>query len=115
MRQRRTVDYSHRYTITSQDVHRAKVTAEDHEKHAAPEIADVNEVMDGFDPHNCVKDRRLLYEVTGKRMFASEFVDDESSGEDWYDEDMDDLACFHYVASPINQDSMQDGRSESAT
>ena len=81
MRQRRTVDYSHRYIITSQDVQRAKITAEDHERHAAPKIAEVDEVMDGFDPQNCVKDRRLLYEVTGKRMFAREFVDDESSEE----------------------------------
>ena len=60
--------------------------------------------MDGFDPKNSVNDRRLLYEVTGKRMFANEFKDGASSEDEWYyDEDMPDLPCFNYVETPHEQ------------
>jgi len=33
------------------------------------------QVLNGFDPENNVQDRRILYEVTGMRIFGQEFRD----------------------------------------
>ena len=98
-RQRRTVDYAHRYVITQSDVRNAKIMNEDHERHAAPKIANVEECMKGYDPHNCRTDRRLLYEVTGRRISAKDFIDSGTSSDE-IDEDMPDLPCFNYTEEP---------------
>ena len=38
--------------------------------------------MNGFDPRTNEKDRRMLYEVAGVRLFPDEFRDDSSSDSD---------------------------------
>ena len=40
---------------------------------------DMDAMLDGFDPEGDVMDRRLLYEVTGLRMYKNEFRDEGSS------------------------------------
>ena len=39
-------------------------------------------MLDGFSPKLSEVDRRLLYEVTGLRLYADEFRDEESSDDD---------------------------------
>ena len=57
--------------------------------------------MNGFDPNKNEKDRRLLYEVAGIRLFQNEFIDDSSSDSDGGVEELDlndlDLASETYA------------------
>jgi len=56
-------------------------------------------ILDGFNPEDDPIDRRLLFEVTGLRLFAEEFQetgssdleeDEEDIAPDWTDPDQDD-------------------------
>ena len=38
--------------------------------------------MEGFDPKNNAQDRRMLFEVTGMRLFRDEFQQEDSSDSD---------------------------------
>jgi len=47
-------------------------------------------VVDGFDPLTSVEDRRILFEVTGMRLYRDEFRDQNSSDESDEEEDEGD-------------------------
>ena len=42
----------------------------------------VLQLIEGFDPEESFIDRRIFYEVTGKRLIAGEFLDEDTSGEE---------------------------------
>ena len=49
----------------------------------------MNKVLNGFDPGQNEHDRRMLFEVTGMRLFRDEFQDEDSSdleGDEGYEE-----------------------------
>ena len=82
VRQRRAVDYSHRYVISDKDLTKADLASPDliNEKLLDPKFVD--KLIEDFDPENSVEDRRILYEVTGQELFADEFFDEDSSDSD---------------------------------
>lgn len=45
-------------------------------------------LLSGFDPDHDVEDRRILYEVTGHRIYQDEFIDEDSSDSSLSDERM---------------------------
>ena len=77
-RQRTALDYSHKYVITDHDVAEA---LGGNQKEAEEPVAEkkIETVLSGFDPVSDLTDRRLLYEVTGIRLFKEEFNDRDSS------------------------------------
>jgi len=44
--------------------------------------ANLEALLDGFDPVASDKDRRILFEVTAQRLYKDEFLDDDSSDDD---------------------------------
>ena len=101
-RQRRAINYSHKYVISEKDIKRAEVAKADGEVAKAPEDNDTTEkILNGFDPNKNEKDRRLLYEVAGIRLFENEFIDDSSSDSDGGVDELDlndlDLASETYA------------------
>ena len=80
-RQRRTVAYSHKFIIANRDLAKAhKAKKEKFEK--KEEVQDICKVIDGFNPETNDNDRRLLYEVTGLRLYQDEYIDEDSSASD---------------------------------
>ena len=106
--------FAHKYVISAKDVRRAV------EKEAKPKETDdaVTKVLSGFDLQNNQQDRRMLFEVTGMRIFRDEFVDADSSDSEgdeeqeellpsdfammdrFIDEDEDDPAAQTYALNP---------------
>ena len=76
-RQKEAVAYSKRYVIDEIDLTRDKVNRE---KKSDAEVA--ARILEGFDPANSVRDRRILYEVTRLRLHAREFEEEASDLED---------------------------------
>ena len=74
-RQRKVVDFSRRYVIADADVQKA-IPEEMWQKEQNIEGA-----MFGFDPHNDITDRRLLFDVAGIRLNDTEFRDGSSDEE----------------------------------
>ena len=43
---------------------------------------EIEKILTGFDPRDDERDRRILYEVLGMRLYRDEFMDGSSSDED---------------------------------
>ena len=71
-RQRTALDYSYKYVITDHDVAR---DLGGKQKEIQPPSAEkkIETVLGGFDPLSDLMDRRLLFEVTGIRLYKDEF------------------------------------------
>ena len=66
------------YVITDQEV--AKATQELQTEAEEPTAEEkIRKVLEGFDPINNPMDRRMLFEVTGIRLYKDEFKDQDSS------------------------------------
>ena len=61
--------------------------------------------MDGFDPGNDEWDRRMLFEVTGMRLFKEEFHDQDSSESL---EDDENQSSIQTIDSDSNESSVED-------
>ena len=90
-RQRRAVNFSHKFVISDKDLAREERAKDDT---IDPDPAAVTaRLHEGFDPESSEKDRLILYEVTGLRLFLNEFLDEDSSDSDkgdppdWIDPD----------------------------
>ena len=70
------MDFSHRFVITDSDL---LVTPTVPDDSGAP--IPIERLYEGFDPEASKVDRRLLYEVTGKRLRPNEFQDSDTSNE----------------------------------
>ena len=87
-RQLRTIAYSCKYVITMDDITKhqkasqAKNIAEQTKKTEAEIRELIEDLVDDFDPENDIIDRRLLFEVTRKRLIEGEFADEETSSEE---------------------------------
>ena len=80
-RQRRAVNFSHKYVISDRDLARGEPPEPDAVGATEPlEVA--AKVLDGFDPEASEKDRLILYEVSGLRLYLDEFQDSDSSDSD---------------------------------
>ena len=77
-RQRTALDYSHKYVITDHEVAKAQQVQN---RTAEEPTTDkrIETVLKGFDPVNDSMDRRMLFEVTGIRLYKDEFNEDYSS------------------------------------
>ena len=85
-RQRTALDYSHKYVITDHDVSKA-LGGQQQEAEEPTAEKKMETVLNGFDPVSDLTDRRLLYEVTGIRLYKDEFNDYDSSGSASSDEE----------------------------
>ena len=68
-RQRDAIRYGSKYVISNRDLQKADQAKPDQD----------SKLLDGFDPLENDQDRRILYEVTGLRLFENEFRDFDSS------------------------------------
>lgn len=82
-RQRKAVDYSHRYVIGDKDLQNSNETMANSKAVIDP-VAEAEKLIDGFNPDKDAWDRRILYEVTGISLRYNEFAqsDSESSSDD---------------------------------
>ena len=79
-RQRRAVQYTHKFVITAQDVKRATAKKDkNQDSNVKKPETNSTKVLEGFDPINNEMDRLMLFEVTGMRLRNNEFQDDSSS------------------------------------
>ena len=103
-RQRKAIDYSHKYIVTDIDVEREEANAA---KKDSPEKLDWNAraetVIEGFDVVNDAHDRRILFEVNGMRIYRDEFNDEDSS--DSQGEDKEPFLLIDYAFMYGNYDS----------
>ena len=81
-RQRIAINFAKRYVISDQDIKQEEklLNHDILEGKSAEEIAEY--VLQDFDPDNQVVDRRIFYEITGMRIFADEFSDEDSDSSD---------------------------------
>mmetsp|Transcript_22825 Transcript_22825/g.26813 ORF Transcript_22825/g.26813 Transcript_22825/m.26813 type:complete len:143 (-) Transcript_22825:7-435(-) len=78
-RQRRAITFSKKYVITERDLVRKKQVVEARQLPSWHETGLVSEVLYGFDPGESMRDRRILYEVTGLKVGDHSFYDQFSS------------------------------------
>lgn len=85
-RQRLSINYSHKYTISEKDIRRAR----GQQVEQADKSPDASKILDGFDPENSMQDRRMLFEITGMRLRTDEFqeLDSSDSGGDDQSEEL---------------------------
>ena len=95
-RQRRAINFGHKFTISDLDIENAETQASKRliQKESVNEdILSVDrdkileQLLDGFDPVQNKADRRILFELTGLRLYDGEFKDCETSSDD------DDEGC----------------------
>ena len=86
-RQMKALAFGRKYIISERDVENAD-KAQDSEDIATvePDVR-VAELLDGFDPVNNESDRRILFEVTGIRIYQDEFREQWSSDESFDSDD----------------------------
>ena len=87
-RQRTALNYSYKYVITDHDVAQA-LGGNQREAEEPTAEKKIETVLSGFDPGSDLTDRRLLYEVTGIRLYKEEFNDHDSSSSASSDEERD--------------------------
>ena len=77
-RQRDAIRYGSKYVISDRDLQKADQAKPDQASKLSDTLAETK-LLDGFDPLENNQDRRILYEVTGLRLFENEFRDFDSS------------------------------------
>ena len=105
-RQRRAINYSHRYVITAADLAREE-NAPKHQMTVTETAYLINDLADGFDPENDDTDRRIFYEVTGTSLVEGEFA-----GEDTSDEERESMEAPDPLASVFNYNQVLDSEEE---
>mmetsp|Transcript_13471 Transcript_13471/g.17049 ORF Transcript_13471/g.17049 Transcript_13471/m.17049 type:complete len:175 (-) Transcript_13471:48-572(-) len=118
-RQRSSVNFFRRYTIEDWQIEQEKLIVAEEERldktptsvleaNAHEEAEQVKAlIMEGCDPEASLADRRILFELTGRRFYEHEFAQDEESDEEW-DTDvlLDDLAGFEEpLMAAVNDES----------
>ena len=106
-RQRRAVNFGHKFTITDWDVQVSEKKATqrsiqretvDDEMLSVDRERILEELLSGFDPALNEADRRILFELTGLRIYQDEFKDhDTSSSEDEQDEESGAVSTSNYA------------------
>ena len=71
----------------------------------------MTKVLSGLDLENNEQDRRILFEVTGMRIFKDEFLEDDSSDSEG-DEDQEELLPSDFVMMNRFIDDSSDSQDE---
>ena len=77
-RQRAALEFSHKYVIADHELAKAQHGQQKEAEEPTMEKK-IETVLEGFDPVNDSMDRRMLYDVTGIRLYKDEFNDRDSS------------------------------------
>ena len=101
-RQRKAIDYSHKYIITDQNLVKTAVATKKEQNEKEDWVVRANTVVEGFDALNNEQDRRILYEMLGMRIYRDEFRDEDSS--DSQREDKEPLLAIDYAFMYGNYD-----------
>ena len=98
-RQRRAINFGHKFTISDLDIEIAETRASKRSTQKESVNEDIlsvdrdkilEQLLDGFDPVQNEADRRILFELTGLRLYDGEFKDCETSSDDSEGSDSDD-------------------------
>ena len=81
-RQRRTVSHFSKYVIKDADIERLAQSRKKSQVYQESLPLQFKKICSSFDPEDNKWDRRLLYEVTGIRLYDNEFRESDSSDED---------------------------------
>ena len=94
-RQRKAINYCHKYVITDLDVVKDAIAAKKEQSKKEDQAVQAQILVEGFDVMKNEQDRRILYEVLGMRIYRDEFMDEDSS--DSQGEDREPLLPIDYA------------------
>ena len=84
VRQRRAVNFFHKFVITDIDMLKKKDDISDMKEQFDDKTTnDIGKILDGFDPVKYEVDRRILFEATRLRLYHDEFRGEDSSDQEF--------------------------------